>query len=343
MKLQELESKTKVQQSLKVFESYFGKSLGVTTMSPKQASVMLRKVRGLISEHRSTPEFHRSERNPSYLKLVVLEQALTARIRESQPGAVAGMAMAQEDPSVAAANSQASVADQNKMASGVRKAAGATGTQAAQLGKAMQSAAGGKALDPNQRKAMAGLATGLGKAMKDPNQASRLQSMLKAATGSAMESKRLKRRLKEASDLQQAQVVLAAQDMVDQMQKMIEQVSSMQFKDLPALVDSIRNDVGMDQAQKFNNDVTASLQGLIQSLQGSKTQLEAAQGVLTGQAPMVPGQDAGMPAPAPVPGMDVPGGEGDETGDLEADLALDANVDVDAEELPAKALGRERR
>lgn len=482
MKLQELESKTKTQQSLKVFESHFGQSLGVTALSPKQASAMLKKVRGLIREHRTTPEFHKSERNPAYLKLVVMEQALASRIKEmadldevapqgmrdagkaageilgagigfalgalpgaiiggvalgpggaiggglgtglpgamagttaggilgrratnfthdalvnawrkasaklggpeataefikahanaadygkdafafdgkkyavtmdraqarkamsdlakatggmqeSQPGAAPGMAMAQQDPRAAAA-----------AAAGVRKVASATGQgqQAGILGKAIDTAVAGKALDPRQRAALGTQLGGLQKAMSDPATATKLQQMLKTASASTMESKKKARRLKEASDLQQAQVVLAAQDMVDQIQKMIEQVSAMQFKDLPALVDSIRNDVGMDQAQQFNNDVTSALQGLIQGLQGSKTQLETAQGVLTGQAPVVPGQDAGAAAPA-IPGGAVPGAD---TGEEDADLSLDANLDLDADEElpPAKALGRERR
>jgi hypothetical protein len=95
----------------------------------------------------------------------------------------------------------------------------------------------------------------------------------------------------------------------------------------------------MDQAQQFNNDVTTALQGLIQGLQGSKVQLETAQGVLTGQAPVVPGQDAGAAGMPDMDGMAVPGAD---TGE-EPDLSLDANLDIDAEELPAKALGRERR
>jgi hypothetical protein len=242
--------------------------------------------------------------------------------------------MAQQDPRQAAAAAQA---DAKAMSGGIRKAASATGTQANPLARAVAQAAQGKTLDQTQKKAMAGFAAGIGAAMKDPQQATRLQQMLKTATASAMEGKRA-RRLKEASEIQQAQVVLAAQDMVDQTQKMIEQVSAMQFKDLPALVDSIRNDVGMDQAQQFNNDVTAALQGLIQGLQGSKTQLETAQGVLTGQAPVVPGQDAGAAAPA------LPAGDVSDAGTgEEPDLSLDANLDVDAEEMPAKALGRERR
>ena len=335
MKLQELDSKTKTQQTRKVLESYFGQKLDVGAVSVKTAKEMLKKIRGLIREHRGTPQFHRSEKSPAYLKMVVMEQALESRIRESQPGAAPGMAMAQQDPRQAAAAAQA---DAKSMSGGIRKAAAATGTQANPLARAVSQAALGKTLDQTQKKAMAGFAAGIGAAMKDPQQATRLQQMLKTATASAMEGQRT-RRLKEASEIQQAQVVLAAQDMVDQVQKMIEQVSAMQFKDLPALVDSIRNDLGMDQAQQFNNDCTAALQGLIQGLQGSKTQLETAQGVLTGQAPVVPGQDAGAAGAATLPAGDVSGTDTGET----PDLSLDANLDVDAEEPPARALGRERR
>jgi len=303
-------------------------------MTPQKAQMMLRKVRGLIREHCSTSDFHRSEQNPSYLKLIVMERALEARVKESSPGAAPGMAMAQQTP-----------AQQAAAASGVRKVATATGqgSQSGLLGKAIDTAVQGKTLDPRQRAALGTQLGGLQKAMSNPATASRLQQMLKTAT--AAESKKARgRRLREASEIQQAQVVLAAQDMVDQVQKMIEQVSAMQFKDLPALVDSIRNDLGMDQAQQFNNDCTAALQGLIQGLQGSKTQLETAQGVLTGQAPVVPGQDAGAAGAAPIPGADLSGAD---TGDVDmsADLDLDANLPPeDDEELPpAKALGRERR
>ena len=336
MKLQELESRTKIQQSLKVFESHFGQSLAIDAITTKQAQRMLSKVRGLIREHRSTSDFHRSEQNPSYLKLVVMERALEARMKESQPGAAPGMAMAQQDPRQQAADAQATAAT----AAGVRKVATATGqgSQANVLSKAIDTAVQGKTLNPQQRNALGTQLGGLQKAMSNPANAGKLQQMLKAAT--TAESRKVKsRRLKEASELQQAQVVLAAQDMVDQIQKMIEQVSAMQFKDLPALVDSIRNDVGMDQAQQFNNDVTTALQGLIQGLQGSKVQLETAQGVLTGQAPVVPGQDAGAAGMPDMDGMAVPGAD---TGE-EPDLSLDANLDIDAEELPAKALGRDRR
>jgi hypothetical protein len=109
---------------------------------------------------------------------------------------------------------------------------------------------------------------------------------------------------------------------------MIEQVTSMQFKDLPALVDSIKNEVGVDQAQQFNSDATAALAGLTQNLQGSKGQLETALGVVTGQAPAVPGADMGAPAEElPAPEMDAeelpapePEEDEEEVSDLEVSL-----------------------
>jgi hypothetical protein len=151
--------------------------------------------------------------------------------------------------------------------------------------------------------------------------------------------------LKE-SEVQQAQVVLAAQDMVDKMQGMLEDVSELQFKELPALVDSIKNQVGVDQAAQFNTDATAALTGLLQNIQGAKQQLDQALGVVTGQAaPSTAGADLGADIGAEV-GADM----GAEAG---ADMAADAGDELDAaaadamgSEEPAgadNALGRSRR
>ena len=143
------------------------------------------------------------------------------------------------------------------------------------------------------------------------------------------------RRMVRESEVQQAQVVLAAQDMIDQLQKMMEQISEMQFKDLPALADSIKNDpnLGADKATQYQNQAATALTQLLAAVQQGKMGLEGAQGVLTGQAPMVPGMDTGAPA--------------DDMGvDVDADLELDANLPADDEEgalPPAASLGRERR
>jgi len=82
MKLNELAATSPTKQAAKVFESYFGGSIKFERLTGRQAQSMLTRVRGLIAEHRRTPAFHHSEQNPTYLKLVVMERALTAKVME---------------------------------------------------------------------------------------------------------------------------------------------------------------------------------------------------------------------------------------------------------------------
>jgi hypothetical protein len=154
------------------------------------------------------------------------------------------------------------------------------------------------------------------------------------------------KRLNE-SEVQQAQVVLAAQDMVDKMQGMLEDVTELQFKELPALVDSIKNQVGIEQAQQFNTDATAALSGLVGNLQAAKQQLDAALNVVTGQS--APGGAVPGAADAAMAGADIGAADADMAAadDMGADAGLDAAA-ADAEsdmgaETPAAALGRARR
>ena len=269
MKLNELAVANPTKQAAKVFESYFGNSVKFDQMTQAQARGMLKRVRSLIAEHRRTPGFHRSEQNPSYLKLVVMEQALATQAMAPATGALPGQTPQQ-----------------------------ATAMQATQIQQ------GRKQLQ-DKLKAAQQVVADIQKQIANPT----LAPM-------AMAESRRQRRLREASEIQQAQVVLAAQDMVDQVQKMSEQVSAMQFKDLPALVDQIKNEVGVDQATQFNGDASAALSGLLQNLSGAKQQLEASLGVVTGQAPTVPGADMGA--------------------DLGADIGADVNADLGAEDLPAE-------
>ena len=287
MKLQELAVISPTKQAAKVFESYFGSSVPFEQLNSTQARHMLNRVRLLIAEHRRQPSFHRSEQNPAYLKLVVMEQGLSSKLSEFAPAAptVGGVAPAQNP----------------------------------------QQAQAAMALQQQQNK----------KQIQDQIKAKQkeLQDLQKQLTMPMSETRR--RRIAE-SEVQQAQVVLASQDMVDQVQKMIEQVTSMQFKDLPALVDQVKNQVGVDQAMSFNQEVTGALTGLTQNLQGSKTQLEGALGVVTGQAPTIPGEDLGAPAPELGAEELPPPPEGEEEIDVDMDIEEPAGAG-------ASDLGRARR
>jgi hypothetical protein len=294
MKLNELAVTRPTQQIAKVFESHFDQQVQFDLMNRGQLHNMYRKVRGVLSEHRSGPARHTSERNPAYLKLMMMEQALAEKIYEDEMAAANAAAPAPGvNPQQAAA-----MAAKQKM------------DQKTQIQKELED---------------------LKKQVTDKqNELTNLSS-----TTSVQERRRAQTYgyyLSE-SEVQQAQVVLAAQDMVDKMQGMIEDTTEMQFKELPALVDSIKNQIGADQAAQFNNDAQAALTGLVQNLQGSKQQLEQALGVVTGQGPVeMPGAEMAPPPPA---------------GEEQIDVSMTApspEEQLDAAAVgPAASLGRERR
>jgi hypothetical protein len=268
----------------------------------KQAQQMLKRVRGVLGETRRQPSFHQSERNPAYLKLLMVEQALTARIKE---------AIAPPAPAAPGAPAAPAAPNLSQATSTVKDP---------KLKAALDKSTKGQTLTPDEQKMVAGAA------------------MMAAES----RLRRAYRMLKE-SEVQQAQVVLAAQDMVDKMQSMLEDASEMQFKELPALVDSIKNQVGIDQAAQFNTDATAALTGLVQNLQGAKQQLDQALGVVTGATPP---PDAGMAAMggAPAPGAEMAAAGMDDMA-AGADMA-GGEIAPPPEEpaaVPPAALGRAKR
>jgi hypothetical protein len=314
MKLQELDTLKQQDKAEQVLENRLGYSVSFDNLSLYESRHMLMRVRGLLNEHRSSTAFHSSERDPAYLKLLMIESGLKGRLKEVAPV----------------------VPGQPAAAPGAAPAAGtmpATGTVAAKPGQ--PAAAPVNLKDP---KLIAATKKSQSGQTLNPQEKEMMAAAGAAAVAMQKESRLGRRRLKE-SELQSAQVVLASQDMIDRIQKMLEEISEMQFEDLPALTDSIKNDMGIDQATQFQSASAAALTQLLTSVQQGKTQMEAAQGTLTGQAPVVPGQDSMAP-------------QADPTMDPDSDAELDLNVDADIEPtddeeeptpLGGAGLGRERR
>ena len=313
MKLQELATPSKTQMIAKTFESYFGAGIDVKRLSAVQTKGMLAKVRTLIGEHKTSFARHTSEKNPAYLKLIMIEQALVSRMSEMAPSAGAVPVSTNQQPKPAVPAVQGAIAKDPKLAAALKKSAA------------------GQTLSADEQKLVAGAAM-----MQAEDRLRRAYRMLKE------------------SQVQQAQITLAAQEMVDKIQSMIEDISELQFKELPALVESIKNDpqLGVDKATQFNSDATTALTGLLQNIQGAKQQMEAALGVVTGQgAPSAAGAEFGAELGADVAAdtaaMDAAAGE-------ESDIAAGAESDVDADldaaaaaaaepMGSAPALGRQRR
>lgn len=145
----------------------------------------------------------------------------------------------------------------------------------------------------------------------------------------------------ENEEVEKSQVILAAQDMIDTVQKMIEDVSDMQVKELPALVSSIQSEIGANESTDFNNQVTEALSSLSTALQSSKATLQSALGVVTGQG--------GMDSFAADDNMDLEdptddfGGE-EVADDMADDVDDDLDLGLDEPEIaPVGGVGRAKR
>lgn len=209
MKLNDLD-RTKT--AVKALRENFDYSFDVSGLDRVKTLAMLKKVSKLIKESRMSPNFHKSEINPTYMKMLFMEQALSDHLRYAP------------EPRI----------------------------------------------------------------------------------------------IYENEEVEKSQVILAAQDMVDSVQKWYEEVNDMMVKELPALVDSIESEIGVNESNAYNETVSAALNSLNSALQEAHNSLKSAVGGLTGQG----GEDA----------FSMPGDEGDL--DMEPDMDLEEPEDEMGGELP---------
>ena len=130
-------------------------------------------------------------------------------------------------------------------------------------------------------------------------------------------------------EVSQAESMMAAKDMVDTIQGMLEDVSRMLNEQLPPLTDNIRANIGASQADAFQTGATSTLTTLLGAVQQARTAMDSSVRSMSGE-----------PAPVSVPAA------GDQ-----ADLGLDGEEDLAADEFGASdaaaggelPMGREKR
>jgi len=229
MKLDSLNNKRPAQRALK--ES-FDMNFNPSKMDKTQTTIMLGKVRKLIKEARSTPEFHKSHRNPDYLKMLFIEQVLTEHLKVAKT----------------------------------------------------------------------------------------------------------KRIVVENESVEKSQVILAAQDLVDTVQEMYEDVNDLVVKELPALVDSIQSQIGVKEGKQYNNQVSGLLSTLEDTLRETQIGLRSALNVLTGE-----GDEEPFDVDDTDSDIDLDTDTGDKDLDTDNDINLDMDMDDPEDEINARTVGRELR
>lgn len=123
------------------------------------------------------------------------------------------------------------------------------------------------------------------------------------------------------ADLDQAEVLLAAQELVDEMQKMVEDVAEMQVQKLMPIVDAMKEQVGFEVAEQYNTAADGALGTLLDAMKTAKEAVENATLAARGEPVQAPtptdmGAEAPMDADA---NMDMPaddfGGDEAEAGE----------------------------
>lgn len=240
MKLNQFKKKNNAVRALR---EHFDYNLNLDNLDRTSTKHMLNKVMRLINEAKASPGFHRSENNPTYLKLLFMAQALSEHYSHQKPSRI----------------------------------------------------------------------------------------------------------VLENTEVDKSQVILAAQDIIDSVQKMVEEVNDILVKELPALVDRIQSEIGVNEASTFGQATTETLTTLNQTLMQSRQSLQDAMNEMTGQ-----GGGGGMGLP-PEGGEEMSEPDADEMGDMgdmgdtgeEGEEEIDVDVDAEMPELPPArptgGVGREKR
>ena len=123
-----------------------------------------------------------------------------------------------------------------------------------------------------------------------------------------------KDQLIQESEMGRSQAILAAKDMVDSVQDMLEDVSEMANEQMPALLDTIRDQIGMTEAENFKGSVGGILESLQAAISSSREQMDMAARALAGEQvdqPMDMAVDAqaGMAPPVEAGEVDVEVGD----------------------------------
>jgi len=142
------------------------------------------------------------------------------------------------------------------------------------------------------------------------------------------------------NDLDSAEVLLAAKQMADDLQKMAENLASMQVEELMSITNAMKEEVGIAEADAFTASAEAAISSALDAVKAANAQVNDAVLVAQGQAPATDMMEPEMDMDAPVePEMDM-GMDADvapELDDFEGADAASAETDEDGREMKEDA------
>jgi len=123
------------------------------------------------------------------------------------------------------------------------------------------------------------------------------------------------RKLYESQE-DQAELLLASKDVVDRIQKAVDDISKLRNEDLPPLLDAMRDELGSQMSEAYANVAIPTLDQLVQQLGGGRETLSQASRIITGEE--APAEQMGAELPAEEPVEELPAEEEFATADVAA-------------------------
>ena len=115
-----------------------------------------------------------------------------------------------------------------------------------------------------------------------------------------------KKTVKEGAE-DEAQLVMASKDMVDKVTGWMEDTASMMSEGLLELTDAIRDEMGSEQSEAFENQIKPALESLYSTLETTRESLTGGVAIVTGEgAPTQMGAEPEVPAEEPASDDDMP-------------------------------------
>jgi hypothetical protein len=111
-----------------------------------------------------------------------------------------------------------------------------------------------------------------------------------------------------------AELVMASKDMVDRVTGWMDDTAEMQSETMLQLADAIRDELGADTSQQFQDTVKPGLEALYAAMEQTRNGLIAGVGLLTGEGGAVAPMGAAEGPPAP----------------MDAEMGADADIDLEA-------------
>ena len=232
--------------------------LNLSEMNEADARSMLDRVSDKISNIRKSNQAHHAEKNPKFMESLIVSQVLESWLREHDT-----LVMERK-------LKKAEINRREKFVKGMKS----------------KSDEFEKRYPGRGEEVMYATAT---KMAKNESIEEAMQILKSVLTGTVQ--------LNE-SEVDQASAIVAARGMVDEIQKMVEKIGTMVNEELPGLYDTIRDRVGADQAQAFNNAAQTALTPLMDAVKAAREAMDNAARVVAGEQPMPMG-DAGAAATAP--------------------------------------------